>query len=349
MGATKYDWTDKTKAGLGKEEYDALWTEVNAIPTTYDIDDLDDVVITSVADHELLTWDAGTSKWINMTPTEAGLDAIYLKLNASNDPITDTLEISHATAATLVLNDTGGTQIDISSVADRLLFKVDTVTKFRYRADDNAFELPLATAEPDALLTAAAAFYEDSADDQLWVQWKPTGGGTHHAMVAHAKRTVVSLPGAACIRDAAVIDHIGGTSTDVGSIQFPDGSSTNAVWTFRRPVDWDYGKIRVTLYWANMTAAVTGVHYIAQRMTGWADGEDYSAGNGNVLIAGSHSITGLNNQGKIGLYFIDDSASVTLTGEDFFHYRIQRQGAHGSDTSSQPWHLSLLSFELIAV
>jgi hypothetical protein len=32
MGSTTYDWTDKTKTGLAKEEFDALWTAVNAIP-----------------------------------------------------------------------------------------------------------------------------------------------------------------------------------------------------------------------------------------------------------------------------------------------------------------------------
>ncbi len=85
MGETKYDWTDKTKTGLSKEEFDALWTAVNAIPVAYDIDDLDDVVIAAPADHELLAWDTGTSKWINMTPTEAGLDAIYEALGHDHD------------------------------------------------------------------------------------------------------------------------------------------------------------------------------------------------------------------------------------------------------------------------
>lgn len=73
MGATKYDWTDKTKTGLAKEEFDALWTAVNAIPVAYDLADLDDVVITAVADDEVLSWDSGTSKWINQTAAEAGL------------------------------------------------------------------------------------------------------------------------------------------------------------------------------------------------------------------------------------------------------------------------------------
>ncbi len=111
MGATKYDWTDKTKTGLSKEEFDALWTEVNAIPAAYDIDDLGDVVITSVADHELLTWDAGTSKWINRTPAEAGLDAIYEALGHDHDA--DYVELSGDTMtgelhASLGLRVSGG-------------------------------------------------------------------------------------------------------------------------------------------------------------------------------------------------------------------------------------------------
>jgi hypothetical protein len=60
-----------------------------------------------------------------MTPTEAGLDAIYLKLDASNDPVTaalevnDSITISDAVNPQLILNDSGGTyDYKIESSAD---------------------------------------------------------------------------------------------------------------------------------------------------------------------------------------------------------------------------------------
>ncbi len=348
MGSTKYDWTDKTKSGLSKEEYDALWAEVNAIPAAYDIDDLGDVVITGVADHELLAWDAGTSKWINMTPAEAGLSAIFLALDASNDPITDTLEIAHATAATLVLNDTGGTQIDIASAADRLYFKADSVTKWRYRVTENALEIPLAASAPSGLLTPAVVFYEDTANEMLWAQWKDSTPVTHHAMVARAKRSVMDMTaGSAALSGATKV--VIGANTDVGAVRFTEaGGNQSAVWSFARPVDWDYGKIRITVYWTNYNANVTGNHYWPQRLIGCAAGEHLAATQTcNGIIAGAQTTAGLNNSSLVGTTVIDAGAASTLTGEEVFFYRIQRQPGHGSDSSSADWEVIHVKAELI--
>lgn len=50
---------------------DDCWYIINE---ELDLDGLGDVVIDGTpADHELLAWDNGTSKWINMTATEAGI------------------------------------------------------------------------------------------------------------------------------------------------------------------------------------------------------------------------------------------------------------------------------------
>ena len=48
------------------------------------LSDLSDVTTSSIADNELLAYDTSSSNWINQTPTEAGLDNIYLKLDGSN-------------------------------------------------------------------------------------------------------------------------------------------------------------------------------------------------------------------------------------------------------------------------
>ena len=170
-----------------------------------------------------------------------------------------------------------------------------------------------------------------------------------HTHTLLSDRTIVSLTAGSAIHDAGITHYIAGANTDVGSLQFPDSTTNNAIWTFRRPSDWDSGQIRITWYWANMTASVAGNHYFAQRLTGWADGEDYSTPNGNTMIAGATTVTGLSNQGKIGTHELDDSGVVTLSNEDFFIYRMQRQGGHGSDTSGQPWHIQLITFELIAI
>jgi len=265
-------YTDETEMGFINDELDAVYTAVEAIPTEYDLNDLDDVVITSPANNELLAYDTG-GNWINQTPTEAGLDALYSAVGHDHDS------------------------------------------------------------------DYAALVHDHDSDYAALV----------HTHTLLADRSVVSLGPGSSVHEAGITEVIGGANTDVGSLQFPDASTTNAVWTFRRPVDWDSGQIRITWWWSNMTASVSGNHYFAQRLTGWADGEDYSTPNGNQIIAGATTVTGLSNQGKIADHTLDDSGVVTLSNEDFFHYRIQRQGANGLDTSGQPWHLNLLTFHLIAI
>ena len=48
------------------------------------LSELSGVTITSVADNELLAYDSGSGLWINQTPTEAGLDGLYLLRDGSN-------------------------------------------------------------------------------------------------------------------------------------------------------------------------------------------------------------------------------------------------------------------------
>lgn len=48
------------------------------------LNNLSDVVITNPVDNELLAYDSSSGNWINQTPSEAGLDLIYLKLDGSN-------------------------------------------------------------------------------------------------------------------------------------------------------------------------------------------------------------------------------------------------------------------------
>jgi hypothetical protein len=43
-----------------------------AIQALTDLDDINDVVITSVADGHVLTWDSGTSRWVNEAPSGGG-------------------------------------------------------------------------------------------------------------------------------------------------------------------------------------------------------------------------------------------------------------------------------------
>jgi hypothetical protein len=259
------------------------------------------------------------------------------------------LTVQHGTSADLVLDDTGGTyEFKIHSQDNNLQFRSEDVQKGRYRGSDNTWEFVQHTVQPTGLIANAYAIYRVEADDQLWVTWKDTAPSTHHAMVARSKRTVVSLtPGEATLTTNATYQPIG-ANTDVASVRFSNAGTGTAVWSFTRPPDWDYGKIQVTVYWTNYDNNVSGNHYWPQRMLGCAVGEHLGPTQTcNTLISGAQTTAGLNNSSLIGSTVIPMGSASDLTGEDFLFYRIQRQGAHGSDTSGQNWEVIHITVEMI--
>jgi len=64
--------TDVTVTLTMEGDYDSRFT-INVLSSAFDLDRLSDVTVTSPADNELLAYDAGSGKWINQTPEEAGI------------------------------------------------------------------------------------------------------------------------------------------------------------------------------------------------------------------------------------------------------------------------------------
>lgn len=116
-GAVKvrYDATDLTDIALYSDAH--AWFHADKFPLA--LDDLSDVVIVTPADNEMLAYDVTTSKWINQTAAEAGLDALYLVLagqsggqtayggTGSGDDLTLN-STSHATKGSVNLATDGG-------------------------------------------------------------------------------------------------------------------------------------------------------------------------------------------------------------------------------------------------
>lgn len=96
-----------------------------------DLDDLANVVITAVADNELLAYDSGSSKWINQTPAEANLVTL-----SADETITGQKTFTKAPAGTGVGD--GPLYINPASAnADETLFGVALSGSSRFRVDED--------------------------------------------------------------------------------------------------------------------------------------------------------------------------------------------------------------------
>jgi len=78
------------------------------------LDQLKDVTITSPVDNEILSFDTSSGLWINQTPSEAGLDSIYLKLDGSNANTTINIGSENLTTT----GDVSATTLTSPTVAD---------------------------------------------------------------------------------------------------------------------------------------------------------------------------------------------------------------------------------------
>ena len=78
------------------------------------LDQLKDVTITSPVDNEILSFDNSSGLWINQTPSEAGLDSIYLKLDGSNANTTINIGSENLTTT----GDVSATTLTSPTVAD---------------------------------------------------------------------------------------------------------------------------------------------------------------------------------------------------------------------------------------
>jgi hypothetical protein len=326
MGETKYDWTDKTKTGLSKEEYDALWAQNNI--NEADISDLGDDIAAHDHDATYLKLTGGVMSGDIWADSGA-----FIIRNASNPSLW--LVDTNDAAYTAIFRQ-NGTYTEFYSGGTK---------RFRFQQGSSVLELPCHEFKPSGLENSRVAFYQDDADQTLWAIWKEADGSTHHAPVARSKRTIVSLsPGMATLTGSATHVVIG-ANTDISAVRFPDGSTNTAAWAFARPYDWDAGTLTVTVWWTNYNNNVSGNHYWPQRLVGCSTGEHLAATQTcNPMITGAQTTAGLNDSSKIGVTEISGSP-VNLTNEEFFNYRIQRQGGNGSDTSGQAWEVIMVTVE----
>ncbi len=100
----------------GSLQWHAWYRQINDLleRVSVSINAHDDVTITSVTDNELLSWDSGTSKWINQTLTELGIvldtsPQLGGDLDMNGFDITAPLNLTAVGNPNLILNETGDT------------------------------------------------------------------------------------------------------------------------------------------------------------------------------------------------------------------------------------------------
>jgi len=91
--------TDVTVTLTMEGDYDSRLT-INVLSSAFNLDRLSDVTITSPADNELLAYDSGSGKWINQTPSEAGVLAADGSVPLSGDLNADSHSIANLVSIT---------------------------------------------------------------------------------------------------------------------------------------------------------------------------------------------------------------------------------------------------------
>jgi hypothetical protein len=325
MGETKYDWTDKTKTGLSKEEYDALWVASNANETDIGAHDHDATYVKKAGDAM-----TGTL-WAN-----AEDDTPNVVVQAETNP------------DVWWIDETDGDYRSILRQANANFdYYNNGVRRMRYQAASDVLELPCPASQPSGLESGRVSFYQVEADNQLWAYWKAPGGGSKHAMVAAKYRTELSgSAGAAGLSGGSTI----ATTYNMPMVTMPDGATTTATWSWMIPTDWDTGQVQLQVFWGN-NGAVTGNHATYHSMSAWNDGSDYVTPSGHLSMIGTGLalITGLNDSGKIGQSNYNAASVQSLGNYKFITYRIQRNGADGNDTSTSAFQVIMIRVKLVTI
>jgi len=106
-------------------------TDITAEP----ISDLSDVVITTVGDGEILTWDNANSQWINQTLSEAGIAPSSHTSDTSNPHSVTASQVGNTTAQWNA-NQINGVDVDTSGLADNKILKYNSGTG-KFEIDDD--------------------------------------------------------------------------------------------------------------------------------------------------------------------------------------------------------------------
>jgi len=117
--------TDVTVTLTMEGDYDSRLT-INVLSSAFNLDRLSDVTISSPADNELLAYDSGSGKWINQTPSEAGIIAadgsvpLTGNLDADSHSINNLLSLLAAGKIIVITNASAFEWISVDTIADAI-------------------------------------------------------------------------------------------------------------------------------------------------------------------------------------------------------------------------------------
>ena len=163
--ATAWDALDAGTSGQFLKTQGASNDPIWANASVAAINDIDDVVITTPADNEVLAYDNGSGDWINQTPSEAGLKG------ASDAPTAHDLAGAEHNADTLADLNTKISDATLDDSSDTRTPSNNSVgnAQIDNSATDIAFAQIILTPATSGTGTTEGTLFYDSDDDHLYV------------------------------------------------------------------------------------------------------------------------------------------------------------------------------------
>ena len=136
----KTDYASTNAYGVVKPDGSTITASsgiLTAVAQSMDIEDINDVVITSITDGQILKYDSATSKWVNANETGGGTTVSWTEIQQSGTKIA---EISINGTTTDVYAPTGGGSSTLAGLSDVSVTNPSDGDLLRYNATTSKWE-----------------------------------------------------------------------------------------------------------------------------------------------------------------------------------------------------------------
>lgn len=172
---------------------------------------------------------------------------------------------------------------------------------------------------------------------------QPEMRSLHDAVRFNSRARTVFLDPGACGVSGGSAKGVAGNFSNIVSL--PDAATTYAIWNFQMPLGFAGLPIRVRVFWSQ-SGANTGNFRVALYGAIWlAPGADLitaaSTATGGIFSLKILPATGVANDPQVSTYLATAPTPATILDQEHFcGIRMQRQGAHATDTCVDAYQIS---------